>query len=127
MDVKKTERGWAGHFCCADRCQFRRNTLLEYDNISIVVSSVGLMRGLNGGGFEEIGLDRYYETMVFHSNPKDERYKDADVQMQIYDIENCWAISDPDSEDLANTMHDNVVIEIEKRLLSGERFEVERL
>ena len=65
MRVKRTERGWPGHHCCAARCMFHRNTLLEYGETRLVVSTVGNLR--IDGELETVGLDRYYETMVFEA------------------------------------------------------------
>ncbi len=63
--IKRTERGWAGHFICGDRCRFRRNTLLEFGDVRIIVSTVGAM--YVDGKLDSIGVDRYYETMAFHA------------------------------------------------------------
>jgi len=126
MEVKRTERGWTGHFICADRCRFRRNTLLEYKNIKIVVSTVGLMQSpwkkgdeFYTGEFEEIGVNRYFETMAFLADPKDTRYHDADVAEPI-SFDHSWSINIVDADDKANIMHDNVVLELTEKLLSGE-------
>ena len=118
MSVKRTERGWAGHFCCADRCKFRRNTLLEYKDAAVVVSTVGLMRNVKDDGFEKIGFNRCFETMVFHTDKTDTRYKDIDATREI-SLNGEWAIDEFDADDLANDMHEDAVNEITERLLSG--------
>lgn len=120
MEVKRTERGWAGHFICADRCRFRRNTLLEYKDIKIVVSSVGLLT-TDDKSFDTVGLDRYFETMAFHSKKDDDRFNDIDVQKQVY-FNSDWYISVVDADDKANIMHDVVVDEITNGLLSGNKY-----
>lgn len=134
--VKRTERGWGGHFCCGDRCLFRRNTLLEYNDIKIVVSTVGAMTSLdindglndlrnnynNNHSFEIIGCNRYYETMAFHSDTLDTRYHDADVSREV-SFESPWCIDHLDADDKANQMHETVVDEISNGLLNGETYE----
>ena len=122
MKIKRTERGWAGHFICADRCRFRRNTLLQYRGVEIVVSTVGLMQLIGKDNFETIGLDRYYETMAFHADPKDTRYHDIDVNRQI-SFESPWSIAELDADDKANDMHEAVVDEITAELMKGNRYE----
>ena len=124
--VIRTERGWAGHFICVKDCLFRRNTLLEYNDIKIVVSTVGLMETpwkkgseFYTGPFEEIGIGRYYETMAFHSTKSDTRYHDIDVRRQI-NFDSQWSIDRIDADDLANDMHEKVVTEITTRLQEGE-------
>ncbi len=119
--VKTTERGWAGHFICANRCRFRRNTLIEHELTKIVVSTVGLMEDIHSkvGGFDFIGgFDRYYETMAFHADPEDTRYHDIDVERDV-SFESEWAICEIDADDKANVMHDNIVSEISKKLKKG--------
>lgn len=120
MKVQRTERGWAGHFICANRCRFRRNTLLEYSEIKIVVSTVGLMESIDKEGFETIGYNRYFETMAFHAN-NDKRYYDIDVSRQIY-FNSEWCIKDIDADDRANIMHERVVDEISEQLKNGNQY-----
>ena len=126
--VKRTERGWAGHFICAQDCFFRRNTLVELGNVSVVVSTVGLMRRQVNGEYEkpqEIGYDRFYETMSFMAD--DSVYRDANVSLEINPIDTKWRISGKEMKEqgdsidnVANDMHENYVNVIEKMLINGE-------
>lgn len=117
--VKRTERGWAGHFCCAHDCLFRRNTLLEYKDIKLVVSTVGnMLDPLRKRDKYEIGVNRYYETMVFHADPVDIKYHDADVSKEVH-FDSPWSISEWDADDQANLMHEMVVEELIDKLERG--------
>lgn len=122
-EVKRTERGWAGHFICADRCKFRRNTLLECGDISIVVSTIGLYIRESDGKMDEVGLGRDYETMAFYVDPGTGDYKDADVSREIY-FDSNWALKitkkDKYADLLANNMHETVVKELTEKLKRGE-------
>ena len=117
--VKRTERGWAGHFCCSARCLFRRNTLLEYKDKKIIVSTVGQMK-LDNGEIDTIGYNRYYETMVFEANYLDTKYYDIDVTSQIISFNNNWCINKIDADNEANEMHENVVNEISQMLIDNK-------
>ena len=119
VSIKKTERGWAGHFICSDRCRFRRNTLLELGQVRIVISSVGLMERLNTENeFDRVGIDRYFETMVFHAE-YDGRYWDADISREV-SFSSPWAVKDLDADDIANDQHEAVVNEITERMIQGD-------
>jgi len=126
LEVKRTERGWGGHFICASRCLFRRNTLLEYGDIRIVVSTVGgFIAKPDEGKIEEIGYNRYFETMAFHAYREQDRYWDADVTREVT-FSSPWAIPDPDADDKANDMHEAVVAEITARLMNGNTYEEDK-
>ena len=73
----------------------------------------------NVRGFEPIGCNRYYETMVFHAEPAPSRFFDADVRREI-NFAAPWCIAEIDAEDKANAQHDAVVSEIEERMAAGE-------
>lgn len=118
--VTRTERGWAGHFICANRCLFRRNTLLEYGERRVVVSTVGNMIAFDGSQKrEEIGCGRYYETMAFMAQFI-EPYWEADVTQEVSFV-SPWMVFECEQEsDLeANAMHEAVVAEISEMLRLG--------
>jgi hypothetical protein len=124
-EVKRTERGWAGHFICSSSCWFRRNTLLECGEIKIVVSTIGNYHNEQGQQ-DEVGVNRDYETMAFHVDPKTGDYKDIDPGKEIF-FESPWAFKVQKSDkyvDLkANNMHEAVVQEITEKLQRGETFQ----
>jgi len=123
-EVVRTERGWGGHLICGDRCRYRRNTLLVCEDIYIVVSTVGNFHSTQEGVIEEIGFQRYYETMAFMSEVTDTIYHDADVSREIGDLKSQWAlgpadIARVDVDNLADKMHEAVVAEITEALMGG--------
>lgn len=117
--IKVTFRGWPGHYICADRCQFRLNTLLKLGKFKVVVSTVGRMVPLHSKDqkFETIACGRYLETMAFESDYTE--WDDVDVAKRI-DFDSPWLYSKPDMEKEANAGHYKVIEEIKAKMLSGE-------
>jgi len=116
-NIKIINHGYAGHFICAERCLFRRNTTVEdiSQNKAITVSTVGdfRMKGDFEGEPQTVGLDRYYETMMFEAYKGDEfhghRYWYADVTKDLTGYLDEWAISEPYKDYLADEMHKNAI------------------
>lgn len=121
QEVNIQERGWASHFIGARWCLFRRNTLLEYNGISIVVSTVGRMwkDTPSGGEFMKLSIlhDNFFETMVFFTN--DTKYKDADVKKGEIFQEHYEGVA-VDEEILVNETHDKIVNLMVQKLISNE-------
>lgn len=119
--VKRTERGWAGHFICSDNCKFRRNTLLEYKDKKWIVSTVGAMLIYNPitkkTEYDTVGCGRYYETMAFEAKQEKGVYWDIDVEKPI-DFESEWALTSLtyESDQRANDMHERVVEELIQKI-----------
>lgn len=119
--VTREERGWAGHYILARRCQFRRNTLLTCGERRVIVSTVGAQRDYRSADkFEEIGHKRYYETYVFEAAFED-GYWDADVSRQITGFAAPWCVDHIDlhADAEANANHEAVVAELTAKLATG--------
>lgn len=120
MEIKRTERGWPGHFCCAQDCHFRRNTLLAAGGRGFVVSSVGNLRSREDGKVLEIGSDNYYETLVFRAYWQGS-YIDADTTHALpFHSPGTINRLTNESDNEANAMHEAVVEEIIGRIKQGE-------
>lgn len=65
--VKRIEQGHAGHFICANDCLFKRCTYLTNGYIVSTVGDFfpGSSDSKTNNKREEIGFERFFETMVF--------------------------------------------------------------
>ena len=86
--------------------------------MKVVVSTVGRLRkDMFSDTYEDLGYKRYFETMAFMAN-EDDKYNDADVEREIqFDAK--WSLPSPDMELEADAMHEDVVMELSKRLVDG--------
>ena len=116
--VTRTERGWPGHYICAEWCLFRRNTLLECDEQRIVVSTVGKSRIRGEKEWCSIGGNgEIFETMTFAAHKTTDGYWDANVRIDIPGgVRRTTSYEDRDGND----MHEAVVSEMTGRLESRE-------
>jgi hypothetical protein len=123
MKATITERGWIAYYICAERCRFRRNTLIEFGKRRVVVVSVGLFYAKpDDKEPDTVGHNRYYETCVFHAK-RAGHYWDIDVNRPIYNYENPNQITTwkpLNSDQRANDMHEAIVCEITAKLERGE-------
>lgn len=111
MEIKRTERGWAGHFICSDRCFFRRNTLIEAGDKRFVVSTVGnfypTREKTQYGEPDTIGHERYYETKAFVAIEQDGLMEASTSQEISLGVKNSISEKYKDAE--ANDMHEAAV------------------
>jgi len=114
--VKRTERGWGGHYIGATKCLFRLNTLLEYKEKKVVISTVGMY--MPDGKPEIIGWKRFYETMAFAGKQENE-YIEADVSEKI-EFESQSEIEEPYKDNEANSMHENIVQELTTKIKQND-------
>lgn len=127
MEVKRTDRGWAGHLCVANYCRYHRNTLLEYGDKKVVVSTVGHYVNPQNE-IDQIGLNRWYETMCFEGH-EENGYIEADIHNGI-SIDNEWGIwgktwqevldQFPLVDNRADEMHETIVQEMIDRLIKND-------
>ena len=118
--IKLTYRGWPGHFIMAHACVFHLNTLVELGRVRIIVSTVENMQLPGKRKATEIGLGRFYETMVFKAALRD-GYWDQDPGERIYIYGNTLVRHvGLTSDQKANDMHEEIVQEIVDRIKEGE-------
>jgi len=123
MSIRIQERGWGGHFIGASKCLFRRNTrIYTKTHVGFIISTVGnyFPDTVKSDRAEEIGYDRRYETMVFHCDPNDKLYHDADVSGGELDFDGLKQADTHGCDNEANDMHEAMVGKWCQKLDSGD-------
>ena len=117
-----SERGWPGHYILGARCMFTRNTLVEYGEQKVVVSTVGMQLDIHtpplGTVYEEIAAGRYYETLSFAGALSNIDTVEADVSREV-STKLPWAIAEQFKNVEANIMHEATVVEVSALMEGG--------
>lgn len=104
---------------------YHRNTLLEYGEQKVVVSTIGHYLPRNKRleywkhgkmDYEMFGRNRHFETMAFLAD--DSQFHDTDVTKEIGFSSN-WELDKPDMEMEADVVHDTVCDEIAEDMVNG--------
>lgn len=119
-EVNIQERGWAGHFIGSHWCRFRRNTLITKGEKHVVVSTVGNYHPRDCTETSEVGVGRYYETMVFEGRQYGE-YIDIDVERELSEYFDGLYYKSPQDipdnvDNLADDMHEAIVASVVKAM-----------
>lgn len=133
MKTHTWEQGFAGHFCGADGCKFRRNTVVSNGEHDVVVSTVGNYfpaSHIHGAtGPMTIGHERYYETFVFEGILYlDDMYVEVGRKINRFaDLYPLLNVPDSGNDFHANAGHDRMVDRVRRwlRNVSDEDFEKE--
>lgn len=118
VDLSIEERGWPAHLIVADRCRFRRNTLVQSGAIAVVVSTVGdFYESHKDINPTTVGSERYYETRAFYAQEDEDGYLDANTAREFaLKGETGIAYYSAESDRAANLMHENAVSEVCQRI-----------
>jgi len=123
MNVKRSEWEGDSNCICADECLFKRSTLLVYNGVSVVVSTIGAKYDdINNMKTLEPPYDyHYFETMAFYIKKDGTGDYIMDVKKEIH-FASPWQVMEITVDDKANDMYEVVCSEIEQRLLGGDTF-----
>jgi hypothetical protein len=120
QEVKRTERGWGGHFVSSHHCEFRRNTLLECGEVKLVVSTVGANTPKQDGKYYPVNASGFYETLIFKADRAP--YWDIFPSQQVsFDGKWCIETMQGTVDIEANDMHEAAVHEMTKKLQEGQK------
>ena len=102
------EQGWAGHYCLAEKCLFRRNTVVSYGNKHLIVSTVGnciLDNKLHFIRSEEV----VYETLVFNAVLNNGYWEPDSGELKSYLLKLSDYGGNNTGDILANNMHEKMI------------------
>lgn len=119
-EIKTTERGWVVRTYSQSGLRFSRNTLVEFYNLKVIVSTVGrlCLLGLN----EPIPLPEggYYNTKAFIPKESSKYDHNIDINKEIViGCKNAIDHFDEDTDNEANEMHENAVKWVCEQLKKG--------